>query len=104
MTGGARVPQPSLAIATRAGEVELHGASHLIDAAGAIALRANGGGAADGARAVTRLANFLTRGIETYLSATDGLPEIDVQAVLEIGTFFRTAGGSRVFAPVTEEL
>src|SRR5580704_3516568 len=103
MTGGAGIPQPSLAIATRAGKVELHGASHLVDTAGAIALGANGGGAADGARAVTRLANLLTRGIETHLSATDGLPEIDVQAVLEIGTLFRAAGSS-LFASITEEL
>src|SRR5271170_4154508 len=103
MTGGADVFQPSLAIATRAGEAELHGASHLVDAAGAIALRAHRGGTADGAAAIAGGANFLARDIEAHLSTTDGLPEVDVESVFEIGTLLRTASASRLAAMAAEE-
>ncbi len=90
---GQTLRKPALAVAARAGEAELHGARHLRDVAGPIALRTNGGRAAHRAAAVAGLADFLARNVEPHLRPADGLPEIDVQPVFEIGAFFRTPAG-----------
>ena len=103
MASGAGIAQAALAVAARAGEAELHRARHLLDVAGAIALRANRRCAAHRAAAVASLADFLARDVEPDLRPADGLPEIDVEAVFEIRAFFRSAIRP-FFAAVAEKL
>ena len=103
MAGGAGIAQPSLAVAARAGEVELHGAGHLVDVAGAIAFRAHRGSAARPRPVPWQVSQISWRvDIERDLGAADGLPEIDVHSVFEVGAFFGAAG-SAAFAPLPAE-
>ena len=86
--GGAGVAQLAGAAAARAGEVELHGAGHLGDVAGAFALRAGDFAGAGGAGAVAGVADFVAGDVEARLGAPDGLPEIDIHHVFEVAALF----------------
>src|ERR1035438_9406561 len=69
--------------ASRATEVELHGARHLADVPRAFALLAGGFAGAGGAGAVARVADVVARDVDPRLGAFDGLPEVDIHHVLE---------------------
>ena len=103
MTGGTNVAQSSLAVAARAGQAELHRTGHLSHLAGAIALRADHGCAAHRARAAASFANLLAHYIQPHLGSADGLPEIDVQTVFEIGPLLGY-GCPRFPSPSAEKL
>src|SRR5579871_1183969 len=88
MAGGAGVLQFTFAAAARAGQVEFHGPGHLRNLAGAAALRAGNGGAGRFAGTIARRADFVACDVDFGLGASNGLPEIDIERVLEIGAFF----------------
>src|SRR6185312_2681896 len=101
---GARVLDAALAFAARAGEIELHIARHLLDVPGAVALRAGDGARVITAGAVTDAAQLVAGDFNFGLEASDGLPERNVEAVLEVGALF--GGGVRfgLIAAAAEEL
>src|ERR1039458_370620 len=82
--GGAGVAQLAGPAAARAGEAELHGAGHLGDVAGTMALRAGDSAPAARARTVAGTADFVAVDAELGLGAADGLPEIDIHYIFEI--------------------
>src|ERR1039457_6374953 len=82
--GGAGVAQLARPAAAWAGEAELHGAGHLGDVAGTMALRAGDFTPAARARTVARGADFVAVDVELGLGAADGLPEIDIHYIFEI--------------------
>jgi hypothetical protein len=92
------IPQPSGSLATRAGEAEAHRAGDLGYIATAVAFGTNGVRPGPCSCAVARRASFLTNHTELNLGAPNGLPEIDVQSVLQIGSFLGRLLG-RGFVP-----
>src|ERR1017187_2550089 len=102
--GGAGVAQLAGSAAARAGEAELHGAGHLGDVAGTMALRAGDFTSAARTRAVAGAADFVAVDVELGLGAADGLPEVDIHYIFEIAALFR--GGLRLLrrALAAEEL
>src|ERR1035438_5730626 len=87
--GGAGVAQLAGPAAARAGEAELHGAGHLGDVAGTMALRAGDFAPAARARTVAGTADFVAVDAELGLGAADGLPKIDIHYIFEIAALFR---------------
>src|ERR1019366_2913968 len=100
--GGAGVAQLAGAAASRATEVELHGAGHLADVSRAFALLAGGFAGAGGTGAVAGIADLVACDIHTRLGAFDGLPEVDVHHVLEVAALFGFDVGG--FVTTAEEL
>ena len=93
MAGRALVGQAAGALAARASEAEAHSARHLSHGAAAVAFGAYTFAAgACAARAIARGAYFLAIDLETHLGPADGLPEIDTEAVFEVGALL----GSRL--------
>src|ERR1017187_4265125 len=101
-TTGTGVAQLAAAAASRAGEVELHGAGHLADVSGTLALLAGGFAGAGGTGAVAGVADVVAGNIDARLGALNGLPEIDVHDVLEVAALFGFGVGG--FAVTAEEL
>src|ERR1700691_2108593 len=89
LAGGAGVLQLAAASALGTGEIETHGAGHLGNRAGPAALRAGHGLAARRTASVAGGTRVVARDIEPRLGALDGLPEIDIQRVLEILALLR---------------
>ena len=83
---GAGILQPAGAVAALAREIELHRARHLRHLSRAIALRAHRHVAARRPGAMAGLARLLPRDVQLHLRPANGLPEIDIQAVFEIGS------------------
>src|SRR2546427_9109428 len=92
MTGGAGVLQLPFAATARAREIELHGARHLRNRAGAVAQRAGDRPAGGLSRAIACCADFVAVGVEFFFRAADGVPEGDVERVLEVGTLLPLPG------------
>src|SRR5580658_2871621 len=89
LAGGAGIFQLTAAAALRTGQVEAHGAGHLGDGTGPIAFRARYGLAAGRTVSMAGGASVVAGNIEPRLRALDGLPEIDIQGILEIVTLLR---------------
>src|SRR5579871_6215178 len=100
MTGGTDILEPPFPIAARACEAELHRARHLGHVAGAVALRAHRGGAADRSASVAGIAGLLMQDVQFDLGAADRFPEIDIEAVFEIRPFLGRRGA--LAAPAAE--
>src|ERR1019366_2814305 len=110
-----RVGDASLAAATRTGvaqlagtaasratEVELHGAGHLADVSRTFALLAGGLAGAGGTGTAAGIADVVARDIDARLGAFDGLPEVDIHDVLEVAALFGFDVGG--FVATAEEL
>src|SRR5215469_14043751 len=82
----AAVAQLAGSLASRAGEIEAHRPRRLAHVAAAVALRAHYVGPSLRARAVAHRATFLARYVYADLRALDRLPEVDAEAVFEIGS------------------
>src|SRR5262249_51665399 len=90
MARGADALKPSRARGARAGEIELHRASHLRDVPGAFALRATHRAAARSRLgSMTGFADLLVADVQADLCAADRLPEIGVERVLQIRAALR---------------
>src|SRR6185369_9914170 len=96
------IPQSARTLAAGASETEAHRAGHLRHVPAAIAFRT--GSVRTGA--VTCRAGLLAIHAQANLRAADGLPEIDIQAILEIGTFLRSLlrGAFRAGEPLVEDV
>src|SRR5471032_2978968 len=92
--GGTGIAQFPGSAAPRAGEIEFHGARHLADVAGAFALGTSDFARAGGAGAMASGADIVTGDVDLGLSAFDGLPEIDVHYVFQVGALFGGACAS----------
>src|SRR5579883_188182 len=92
VASGTGVSQSSLAVATRAGEAELHRARHLSHVSRAIALWTYRGRVSGAAAAAAGIAGLLMHDVQAHLSAPNGLPKIDVQPVFEIRPLFGNVG------------
>src|SRR5207253_6830522 len=93
MAGGADALQLSCTATARAGEVELHRARHLAHVPGAIALGTlYCASPRSGLGSVTGFANLLMGDAEANLRASNGLPEIDIQRVLQVCAGLRGGG------------
>src|ERR1035437_3789014 len=99
---GTSVAQLAGTAASRAGEVELHGAGHLADMSRTFALLAGGFAGAGGTGAAAGIADVVARNIDARLGALDGLPEVDIHDVLEVAALFGFGVGG--FAASSEEL
>src|SRR5258708_19368429 len=86
----AAIGQTAHAFAARAGEAEAHGAGHLGHIAAAVAFRTDGIGAGAGSSAVAGGAHLLAVDFQPDLCAAGGLPEIDGEAIFEVGALFGT--------------
>ena len=102
VAGGANVLEPSLAVASRAGEVELHIARHLSYIPGTTALGTGNRPGFIASGAVAGGALVVAGDFDFGLSAADGLPETDVQSVFEVGAFLRFRFGLLAGAAVEE--
>src|SRR5438477_12570675 len=102
MAGRAYVSKPAFSITTRTGQAELHGARHLSDAALAVALRTYSRRSAGGSGAAAGIADLLPDNVELHLRSAYGFPEIDVEPILEVGTFFRSRAGFLAAASAEE--
>ena len=100
LAGGAGILQLAAAAALRTGQIEAHGAGHLGNRAGPVAFRAGYGLAAGRTASVAGGTRVVAGDIEPRLRALDGLPEIDIQRVLEILALLRRL--LRPFAAVEE--
>src|ERR1022692_2715244 len=99
---GTGIAQLAGTAASRATEVELHGAGHLADVSRTFALLAGGFAGAGGTGATAGVADVVARDIDTRLGAFDGLPEVDIHHVLEVAALFGFDVGG--FVTTAEEL
>ena len=85
LTRRADIFEPAFTVTARARQAKFHGARHLGHLAGTVTLGADHVLTAGRPGAMASAALFLAIDVQLYLGAPDGLPEIDIEAVLQVG-------------------